>query len=315
MREALERARLGSVAVLERKRDYPQMTELMLELTELLPDGTWVQTLNYRDGAVDLRGESTQATALIGLLERGAGINNVTFRSPVMQSTPVAASVSISPLTIVRRRRHEQRSQPCLYPRSAATPGLYRGLIGARPVTARAGDGHRPDLAGADADPGTRHPRRSWIGCNATNGSSPPCPALRQALADEQSNDAFKAYYFDADTPAIAGAQLQSEVQDMVRSAGARPVSAQVLPSNEQDDPPRVRVRIQLQGTTEQLFDVLYRVESARPFLLIDQLSIRSQARSNQRRGRTARGTPRPDNQDQLTVRLDIFGYFLGSTG
>ena len=140
-------------------------------------------------------------------------------------------------------------------------------------------------------------------------------PALRQALADEQSNDAFKAYYFDADTPAIAGAQLQSEVQDMVRSAGARPVSAQVLPSNEQDDPPRVRVRIQLQGTTEQLFDVLYRVESARPFLLIDQLSIRSQARSNQRRGRTARRTARPDNQDQLTVRLDIFGYFLGSTG
>lgn len=141
-------------------------------------------------------------------------------------------------------------------------------------------------------------------------------PALRQALAEEQSNDAFKAYYFDADTPAIAGAQLQREVQDMVRNAGARPVSAQVLPSDEQDDPPRVRVRIQLQGTTDQLFDVLYRVESARPFLLIDQLSIRSQARSNQRRGhRTARGAPRPAQQDQLTVRLDIFGYFLGTSG
>jgi general secretion pathway protein M len=141
-------------------------------------------------------------------------------------------------------------------------------------------------------------------------------PALRQALAEEQSNDAFKAYYFDADTPAIAGAQLQREVQDMVRNAGARPVSAQVLPSDEQDDPPRVRVRIQLQGTTEQLFDVLYRVESARPFLLIDQLSIRSQARSNQRRGRQrVRGAPRPAQQDQLTVRLDIFGYFLGTSG
>ena len=85
VRDALERARLGSVAVLERKRDYPRMTDLMLELTELLPDGTWVQTLNVRDGSVDIRGESTQATALIGILERGAGINNVTFRSPVMQ--------------------------------------------------------------------------------------------------------------------------------------------------------------------------------------------------------------------------------------
>jgi general secretion pathway protein L len=85
LQEALDRARLGSVAVLERKRDRPRMADLLLELTDLLPDGTWVQTLNFRDGAVDIRGESTQATALIGVLERGAGISNVTFRSPVMQ--------------------------------------------------------------------------------------------------------------------------------------------------------------------------------------------------------------------------------------
>lgn len=91
VREALERARLGSVAVLERKREHPRMADLLLELTDLLPDDTWVQTLNYRDGEVDIRGESGQATALISLLERGPGISNVTFRSPVMQ---VAASGS-----------------------------------------------------------------------------------------------------------------------------------------------------------------------------------------------------------------------------
>lgn len=85
VREALERARFGSVAVLERKREHARMADLLLELTDLLPDGTWVQTLNYRDNEVDIRGESTQATALISLLERGAGISNVTFRSPVMQ--------------------------------------------------------------------------------------------------------------------------------------------------------------------------------------------------------------------------------------
>jgi general secretion pathway protein M len=141
-------------------------------------------------------------------------------------------------------------------------------------------------------------------------------PALREAIAEEQSNDSFKAYYFDAETPAIAGAQLQSQVQDMVRGAGARPVSAQVLPSDAAEDPPRVRVRIQLQGTTEQLFDVIYRVESARPFLLIDQMSIRSQSR-NTRANTRRRPQPRPqDNtEDQLTVRLDIFGYFLGGAG
>lgn len=141
-------------------------------------------------------------------------------------------------------------------------------------------------------------------------------PGLRAALEQEQSNDSYKAFYFDADTPAIAGAQLQSEVQEMVRAAGARPVSAQVLPSDDNDDPPRVRVRIQLQGTTEQLFDVLYRIESARPFLLIDQMSVRSQARSDRSFGRRSlRRSRQPDDQGQLTVRLDIFGYFLSPTG
>lgn len=85
VREALERARLGSVEVLNRKREQPRMTDLLRELTDLLPDGTWVQTLNFREGDVDARGESDQATALIGLLEQGPGIDAVRFRSPVMQ--------------------------------------------------------------------------------------------------------------------------------------------------------------------------------------------------------------------------------------
>jgi general secretion pathway protein L len=85
VRTALERARLGSVEVLNRKREHPRMVDLLRELTDLLPDGTWVQTLNFRDGEVDMRGESNQATALIGLLERGPGISAVRFRSPVMQ--------------------------------------------------------------------------------------------------------------------------------------------------------------------------------------------------------------------------------------
>jgi len=85
VRDELERARLGSVEVLNRKREQPRMTDLLREVTDLLPDETWVQTLNFKDGEIDIRGESTQATALIGLLEKGAGISGVTFRSPVMQ--------------------------------------------------------------------------------------------------------------------------------------------------------------------------------------------------------------------------------------
>ncbi|WP_296899350.1 type II secretion system protein GspM [Thiohalocapsa sp.] len=138
-------------------------------------------------------------------------------------------------------------------------------------------------------------------------------PSLRAELAREQANDEFKAFYFDAETPALAGARLQSEVQDMVRSAGARPISTQILPVDEEEQPQRVRIRTQLQGTTDELLDVLYRIESARPFLFVDQMSIRSTSprRSTIRRRVSQRRVEQ--NVGQLTVRLDIFGYILGS--
>lgn len=85
VRGALERARQGSVAVLRLKWDQPQVIDLLRELTERLPDDTWVQNLDFKDGEVQLRGESVQATALIGLLEQAPGIGEVSFRSPVVQ--------------------------------------------------------------------------------------------------------------------------------------------------------------------------------------------------------------------------------------
>jgi general secretion pathway protein M len=141
-------------------------------------------------------------------------------------------------------------------------------------------------------------------------------PTLRAELAREQANDDFKAFYFDADTPALAGAQLQREVQEMVRGAGARPISAQVLPVDANETPPRVRVRIQMQGSTDQLLEILYQIEEARPFLFVDQVSIRSttpRARPSPRSS-VRRSVRRPSSQQigELTIRLDIFGFALG---
>ncbi|MGB5832007.1 MAG: type II secretion system protein GspM [Thiohalocapsa sp.] len=143
-------------------------------------------------------------------------------------------------------------------------------------------------------------------------------PRLREELKREQENDDFKAFYFDAETPALAGARLQSEVQEVVRGAGARPISTQILPVDKDEQPPRVRIRTQLQGTTDELLEVLYRIEQARPFLFVDQVSVRSttprarpQRRQSRRVVRQARGQAQVG---QLTVRLDIFGYSLSAS-
>jgi general secretion pathway protein M len=138
-------------------------------------------------------------------------------------------------------------------------------------------------------------------------------PALQAELSQERSNDDFKAYSFDEPTPALAGATLQRSVQEMIRAVGARPISAQILPTQEAESPPRVKIRVQIQADTEQLFDLLYRIEEARPFLFVEQLSIRATA-SRTRRIRGRRTPVQANPQDQLTVRLDVFGYSLGTS-
>ncbi|MCG6898295.1 MAG: PilN domain-containing protein [Thiocapsa sp.] len=85
LRQELERARLGSTAVLQQKWDEPNVLVMLRELTERIPDDTWIQTFDYNDGRVELRGESGQATALIALLEQAPGMDEVSFRSPVTQ--------------------------------------------------------------------------------------------------------------------------------------------------------------------------------------------------------------------------------------
>jgi general secretion pathway protein L len=85
LREAVESAHKGSVAVLERKSSQAAMIDLLRELTDRLPDGTWVENLEFQGNEVQVRGESIQAAALIGLLEQAPSISGVAFRSPVSQ--------------------------------------------------------------------------------------------------------------------------------------------------------------------------------------------------------------------------------------
>jgi len=53
-RTALERARQDNLVVLQRKRESLRIIDLLLELTNRLPDHTWVRKLDYRDGEIQL---------------------------------------------------------------------------------------------------------------------------------------------------------------------------------------------------------------------------------------------------------------------
>lgn len=69
--------------LINKKIADPSTLILVNELTQLLPDNTWISRFELRGGDLKLQGESGQASALIGLLEGSGYLTNVRFSSPV----------------------------------------------------------------------------------------------------------------------------------------------------------------------------------------------------------------------------------------
>jgi len=70
--------------VAEKRLTNKQTVDLLNELTLLLPDNTWLQQLEIKNGRIDIRGESIQASVLIEILESSPLFHSVRFRSPVV---------------------------------------------------------------------------------------------------------------------------------------------------------------------------------------------------------------------------------------
>jgi general secretion pathway protein L len=67
------------------KAEQPTSVELLEELSQRLPDHTWLFRAEIRDGSVHLQGMSTRASALIAELEDSDYFKDVHFASPVTQ--------------------------------------------------------------------------------------------------------------------------------------------------------------------------------------------------------------------------------------
>ncbi len=59
--------------------------KLLEELTDQLPDDTWIMQLELQEGMLHLQGYSSKATALVGILEASSRFDNPQFSSPVIR--------------------------------------------------------------------------------------------------------------------------------------------------------------------------------------------------------------------------------------
>jgi len=89
MRQQVENLTTRSRFVVELKAERRTATEVLNEVTRLLPDSTWVLKFGMRNNRLNVSGYSAKPSALIGLLEDSPMFASVRFSSPVTMDQKV----------------------------------------------------------------------------------------------------------------------------------------------------------------------------------------------------------------------------------
>lgn len=122
---------------------------------------------------------------------------------------------------------------------------------------------------------------------------------LEQARRQNQQEQRF----LSRDTPALASADLQTQIRTIVKEGGGELTSTQALPEEKEERFYRIAVKVRLTGSTHMLRDMFYRIESANPSLFVKNLNIRP-IRINQ-----SLGSDKYLNVDKLSIDFDVVGY------
>ena len=69
--------------LLEKRQSAPTVIQALEELTRVLPDDTWVQTLDIKGKELQIQGETASSVRLIGLFEQSSMFREASFRSPL----------------------------------------------------------------------------------------------------------------------------------------------------------------------------------------------------------------------------------------
>ena len=134
--------------------------------------------------------------------------------------------------------------------------------------------------------------------------------ALREPLQDElafwQQTRPTADALLGGDSEALAGAELQELIKQIVLASGGRPESSEVLSVSTTDPLERITVRVRFAASVPALQRVVHRIESGRPLLFVDSLDVRAkQVRRNKRQ-------IDPSQPVLLKVSLDLYGYRRG---
>jgi general secretion pathway protein M len=134
-------------------------------------------------------------------------------------------------------------------------------------------------------------------------------PQLVERLEEERAQAEAVSGYLDGPSDALAAAQLQDRVKEVVEASGGELRSTRILPAEDVDASPgtrRTSLRVQLIVNIEGLAEILYGLEAGEPYVLIDELMVRTQ---RERRRRRRNETQVADHEPLLDVSLELSGF------
>ena len=124
-------------------------------------------------------------------------------------------------------------------------------------------------------------------------------PGMRAGLVRLREQDLLAPFLVSAANDALAAAELQERLKATALAHEGRILSTRVLPGVADGPFERVVVDARLEIPLEGLQDLLHEIETRKPYLFVDELSVMAR---RQRRGGTAPAT------EMLETRLTLYG-------
>ncbi len=115
-------------------------------------------------------------------------------------------------------------------------------------------------------------------------------------------------YYLTSTKRALASAELQRHVKEIVNARGCQLVSSQVMSSEPEEGFGSVAVKVHMRGNIAGLQEVLHRLEGGKPATFIDDLSVSV----THRRRVPSRS---PQGQMPLNIQFKVTAYGRGGEG
>ncbi|CDW92758.1 MAG: type II secretion system protein GspM [Thiomonas sp.] len=100
-------------------------------------------------------------------------------------------------------------------------------------------------------------------------------PKLQQQMLELQRLNPAR-FYLRNPNPVLAAAEIQEDAKRLIDANGGKLLSMNILPPKDEDQLTRVGINVQLTGGLDGVEKLLYGLETAVPYLFINNLNIRS---------------------------------------